>query len=337
MGSQLVLQICGIDVNHIIFPHNTGCRAMVTEWNTEAAALIIDKAVKGDLPLRAQIEKQSRMHFQHMNLFRASAVMQFLWHTGGGFVVGAVLLVAPVQCSPVQICNVPEDPSCQEVLFYKTNQPLHLALGEGMPGLAELRAEAHGLHKCLIILLPHGMSLKIPVEDNAFHVVGQNVLGDAHAGEAVDHADEEVLLLGIGKELHIPLPAMVTDHGEAGSSVLAAVVVHHIGEAPVHLEGFSWLRGEPTATAALGSHQLPLGGNQKSVGGDIVLDGGQPTRIPHLLEPLQADLSVGDALDEEFVQDVRVAGEHRLSGLTALQTVGLERKVILFEPAQLRP
>ena len=51
-GSQLVFKICGIDVNHIIFPHNTSCRAVVTEWNAEAAVLIVDEADKGYLPFR---------------------------------------------------------------------------------------------------------------------------------------------------------------------------------------------------------------------------------------------------------------------------------------------
>jgi len=337
MGGQKLLQVGGIDVDPIILAHDPGGGTTVAVGNTETAALVIDEAVKGDPPFGAQVKQQLRRQLQLPHLPGTAFKMDALGYSVGCPVVDAILPVTPVQSGPVQVGDVPEHTTHQEVLLDEPHQPFYLALGEGMPRLAELGAEAHGLHKCLIILLPHGMSLKIPVEDNALHVVGQNVLGDAHAGEAVDHADEEVLLLGIGKELHIPLPAVVANHSETGSSVLAAVVVHHIGEAPVHLEGFSRLRSEPAATAALGSHQLPPGGNQKAVGGDIVLDGGQPTRIPCLSEPLQADLSIGDTLDEEFVQDVRVAGEHRLSGLTALQTVGLERKAVLLEPAQLCP
>ena len=199
-----------------------------------------------------------------------------------------------------------------------------------MPGLAELRAEADRFHKCLVILLPYGISLEVPVEDHSFHIVSENVPGDAHAGKAVDHADEQVLLLGIGEELHIPLATVVADHGEAGSSVLAAVVVHHIGEAPVHLKGLSRLRSEPLPPASLGSHQLPPGGHKEAVGGDIVLDRGQSTGITRLLEPLQTHLSVGNALYKELVQDVRVSGEYRLSGLTALQTVELESEAVLL-------
>ena len=89
--------------------------------------------------------------------------MQFLWYTGGGFVVGAVLLVAPVQYSPVQVCNVPEDPSHQKVLLYETDQPFHFSLGEWMSRLTEFCLEAYRFHKGLIILLPDRMSLEVPV------------------------------------------------------------------------------------------------------------------------------------------------------------------------------
>lgn len=68
--------------------------------------------------------------------------MQFLRYLGSGLVVVAVLLVAPVQCSPVQIRNIPEDPTHQEVFLYKTDQPLHFAFGKWMPRLTELRLES---------------------------------------------------------------------------------------------------------------------------------------------------------------------------------------------------
>ena len=144
---------------------------MVTEWNTEAAALIVDKTVKGYLPFRAQIEQQCRVHFKHPDLFRTAAVMQFLWDPSGGLVVSAILLVAPVQCGPVQVCNIPEDPSNKEVLLYEANQALYLALGKRMPRLAELCLEAHCFHKGLVVLLPDRMALKVPVEDHTFHIV----------------------------------------------------------------------------------------------------------------------------------------------------------------------
>ena len=261
MGGEKLLHVGGIDVDHVILAHDPGGGTTVAVGNTETAALVIDEAVKGDPPFGTQVKQQLRCQLQLPHLPGTAFKMDALGYTVGCPVVDTILPAAPVQSGPVQVSDVPEHTTRQDILLDEPYQPLHLALGEVMPGLAEPGAEVDGLHKCLIILLPHGMSLKIPVENDTFHVVGQNVLGDAHVGEAVDHADEEVLLLCIGEELHIPLPTMMTDHGEAGSSILAAVVVHHIGEAPVHLEGFSRLRGEPAATAALGCHQLPFGGN----------------------------------------------------------------------------
>lgn len=133
-----------------------------------------------------EIEQQRRVHFQWMHLLGTATVMQFLRHTSGGFVVGAVLLVAPFQSSPVQICNVPEDPSYQEVFFCKANQPLHLAFGKWMPGLAELRLEAYRFHKGLIVLLPDRMALEVPVQYNTFHIVRQDILGDSHITKGMD-------------------------------------------------------------------------------------------------------------------------------------------------------
>ena len=104
-----------------------------------------------------------RIHLQYLELLCTSAVMQLLRHTGGGLVVGAVLLVAPVQRGPVQIRNVPEDPSHQEVLLYETNQAFYLSFSEGMPRLAELCLEAHRFHKGLVVFLPDRMPLEVTV------------------------------------------------------------------------------------------------------------------------------------------------------------------------------
>lgn len=158
--------------------------------------------------------------------------------------VGAVLPVAPVQCGMIQVSNVPENPPNKKVLFHKSNQPFHFALRKGMPGLAEPCLKPDCFHKGFVVLLPDGMPLKIPVENNTLHIVCQDILGDAHISKGVDHANEEILLFRIREELYIPLTAVVTDHGKAGNIVFAAVIVHHFGEAPVYLVGFSRLHGE---------------------------------------------------------------------------------------------
>ena len=43
--------------------------------------------------------------------------------------------------------------------------------------------------------------------------------------KGVNDANEEILLFCIGEELYIPLTAVVTDHGKAGSIVFTAVIV----------------------------------------------------------------------------------------------------------------
>ena len=156
--------------------------------------------------------------------------MQFLGHICGGFVVGAVLLVAPVQSSPVQICNVPEDLAHQEVLFYETDQPLHLSFGKRMPRLAEFCLEGHRFHKGLVVFLPDWTALEVPVGDHTFHIVRQDILWDPHVAKGVDHANQQILLLGIGEELNIPLTAVVADHSKASCGVFRTVIVKHLGD-----------------------------------------------------------------------------------------------------------
>ena len=105
----------------------------------------------------------------------------------------------------------------------------------------------------------------------------------------MDHANEEILLFRIREELYIPLTAVVTDHGKAGNIVFAAVIVHHFGEAPVHLVGFSRLRSEPAATAALWCYQLSLGRDEMFMGCNVIFNGCQPAGKSHSLKPFQTD------------------------------------------------
>ena len=96
MSGKLLFQVRGVDIDHIILPHNTGSNTMVTERNVKTASLVVDEAVKGYLPFGAQVEQQSRVHLQSVDLLCTSAVMQFLWHPGGGLVVSVILSVAPL-------------------------------------------------------------------------------------------------------------------------------------------------------------------------------------------------------------------------------------------------
>ena len=74
----------------------------------------------------------------------------------------------------------------------------------------------------------------------------------------MNHPNEEVFLLGIREELHIPFSAMVTDHGKAGGTPSVAITGFHVYEAPIHLERFSGLGRIPSPSVALRCHNLPL-------------------------------------------------------------------------------
>ena len=125
-----------------------------------------------------------------------------------------------------------------------------------MTRLAEFCLESYRFHERLVVYLPDGMPLKVPVKHDTFHVVCQNILWNSHIAESVKHPNEQILLLGIGEELYVLLTAVVADHGKAGHAVLAAVVVNNFGEPPIRLVDFSRFCCKTAPTAALRCHQL---------------------------------------------------------------------------------
>jgi hypothetical protein len=133
------------------------------------------------------------------------------------------------------------------------------------------------------------MTLEVPVENDAFHVVRQDILGNPHVAKGVNHANEQVFLFGIGEELYVPLATVVTDHGEAGCGVFCPVIVQNLSKAPVHLVSVSWFCSEPATTVALWCYQLPLCRHKVFVGCDVVFDCCQSTGISHSLQPFQTD------------------------------------------------
>ena len=63
--------------------------------------------------------------------------------------------------------------------------------------------------------MPDGLAFEVAVQDDALHVVREHVCWNAEAFEAVNHPDEEVLLLGIREELDVAGTAMVAGHDKA--------------------------------------------------------------------------------------------------------------------------
>ena len=241
-----------------------------------------------------------------------------------------VLLVAPFQRLPVQVRHVPKGTPDEEISLHEADETLNLPLGKRMTGLAQLGLKAHVQHEGFVIHLPNWLSVQIPADDHALHVVRQDILGNTHILEGVNHADKQVFLLGIGKEFDVPHTAMVADHDKAGCRKFVAEVILHFHEAPVHLKGFSGRRRVPSATVALRSHKLALGGDKVAVLADIGFHNGQAPAVANLLQPLQAERGVRNVTAQHIVQSTGIAGENRVLSALVLAAVRLENEPVLL-------
>src|SRR5574344_362395 len=249
-------------------------------------------------------------------------------------VVSCVLFIAPIQSCIIQIGHIPEHAPNEEVFLYEPHETFHLALRKGMPGLAELRLESNGLHELLIVLLPDWIAIQVTPNDYALHVIRQDVLRNAHVAESVDHPNEQIFLLCIGEELHIPLPAVVANHSEAGGVVFTSIVCLYLRKAPVHLKRLSGTGRVPSPTVSLRFNCMTRGGNKMMVGRDVVLDDGFTTSESALAKFIKAHDRVYNACFEQTIQNAGVATQESGCGLAALQCVLDILKVMSFHAAQ---
>ena len=247
---------------------------------------------------------------------------------------GTVLLIAPFQSLLIQIGHIPEGSARQKIALHEAHQPFHLPLGVGVPGLAELRLEAERVHERLVLPVPHGLAAHVAVVYNALHVVREDVFRDSHVLESVDHANEQVLLLGVGEEFNEHVTAMVTAQRKAGGLVLIAGVIQNLYKAPVHLERLSRLRFVAPAPIPLRLHKMPYSGHQVPVSGDIILYRRDTTRKSCLLKPFQADGGVRDATFEQLVEGVGIADEAIPRRLLTGVAMGPEREAAVFQTTQ---
>ena len=88
-----------------------------------------------------------------------------------------------------------------------------------MTGLAQLRGNPDRPHGGLVIPAPYRMPIRIAAGNNALHVVCQNISRNAKSLECMDHSDEQVLLLGIRKELDVAGSTVMAHHREARRAV----------------------------------------------------------------------------------------------------------------------
>ena len=171
-----------------------------------------------------------------------------------------------------------------------------------MPRFAELGSETHGVHEGFVIYVPYGMPFEVPFYDDTLHVVGQDILWDTHHVECMEHADEQVLLLGIGKEFNKHLSAVMADHCKACDSVFVAVRVYDPCEAPVHLEGLPGTCAVAAATVSLRRNCLPLCRYKIPMSCNIPFYRRQASCEPDLGQPLKAHNRVGDSELQQIVQ-----------------------------------
>ena len=154
----------------------------------------------------------------------------------------------------------------------------------------------------------------------------------------MNHPDEKVFLLGVGEELHIALSAVMAHHGEARHCkfLAGAGIFLHLGKAPIHLECFTGTGSVPASTVALRSHHLPLCGDKIPMRGNVVLDGGDSSRISLGLNALKAHGRVRDAVAQHGVERVRESRQNGLFSFASLVGMSFELEAVLFQTPQLR-
>ena len=233
-----------------------------------------------------------------------------LWNSHPPVKAG-VLLLALIQSREIQVSHIPEKPPGQKVVLHETDQALHLSLCKRMPRFAEFRLEPHGPHELHIVLLPRGLPILPPTDDYAFHVVRQDVLRDAHVAETMDYTNEQVLLLGVGEELHISLPAEVAHYSKASTRIFLSGIGLDLRKAPIHVECFGRGSGVPPPPVSLWSNHMAGWRDKVLVGQNVVLEGSLSTSVPVCMESAETHSRVCHTVLQRTIQNTRVAAQKR--------------------------
>ena len=291
------------------FPHDPGLLRRVVHRDAVAIPLIVDEPVEGDRSLGGEDVEQHLAGRQGGELLRCMALVR---HQVQALVHQAVLLVAPSEGLLVQVPQVVELNARDEIVLHVPHQALHPAFCEGMVGLGQRRGEPQQLHEIQIRGVPDDVRATAG-DTHRLHVVGHHPLGDAtEISEAVQHADEQVLLASIGEELQIALPTMTTDHDETSQLVQPPVVVDGIDEAPVHLETVTCLQLVPPSPITLGHLLVPDHVRAEvAVLRHIGLDRRQPAFVSGLPQHREEHITVSDSRLQLLIQQLGVAVQFR--------------------------
>ena len=206
-----------------------------------------------------------------------------------------------------------------------------------MSWLAQLCFESDGLHEGLVIGLLDRMPVRVPAAHDALHVVCQDILGDPHEIKSMDHSDEQVLLFCVGKEFHIPLAAVMANHGKAGAPVTASIHTVRLDKSPVHLVGFAGSRAVTPAAVPLRIHQHSFRRDKVLMVFDIYADLCLAAGITVLPQPLKADSRVCYIPAQQVIQEARIAGEDCHFRFHARTAMGLDDESVFLIAAQPAP
>ena len=150
----------------------------------------------------------------------------------------------------------------------------------------------------------------------------------------MDHAYEQVLLLGIREELNVHLPAVMADHREASDFVLFAIRIDHPCEAPVHLVCFSRTGPVTAAAVPLRGDCLPLCRNKILMAGNVSLECCKTSCIAKVFKLIKDHAGVFYSGHEHVVDDRCETRQYRCFCLAAFVAMRLKLKVIPFQLAQ---
>ena len=153
--------------------------------------------------------------------------------------------------------------------------------------LAELCPEPKkALERIIVVVVDH-IPCGIPAKRHALHVVRKDPLRNPHNGEGMYHPYEQVLLLGVGEELHIPEAAVMADHRKAGASPCIPDHIDRIHEAPVHLVSVSAFSGVSPSAVPIRLNGMPRGWDEIVMAVDVVLQDRDPSVIAELTYPVK--------------------------------------------------
>ena len=151
----------------------------------------------------------------------------------------------------------------------------------------------------------------------------------------MDHADEQVLLAGVGKELYVAFSAAMADHDKTGNLIGFPLFGHHFDEPPVHLVGFAGSGLVPSAAVSLRGNHLTFGGDKILVGGDVIFYDRFPSLEPVFLQPVKNDGGIRNALSKQGINNTGKTSEKSYGRMPPSKTMWLDDKPVLLNQSKL--